>query len=341
MKQNLKTIMILYRLQWKNWLKGYINLSLGIGVTILTLLIWLSFKQDDPFLLISAIAVGIARNSISTFLRTISDWRTKGFSERLDNTPISNSIKFFAIFSFNLFNCIFVTILVFGIGQAFFPEQRAYLSEINWAMLSTGLFLVWLISILLSYVIFIAFKNQQVMMAIATLLYFFITYLLGLGFPYHLIIQYQWLKVILYFIPHRYMINVLQAAWVNAPNMKYDFYSGSELKWSVDFGFGGQLWIPYFVTILMIIIFTLIILLNFIYKNRFHKIEGAGFSAFKAKSLKYIDEIKNISDIQTLEAISKTRDLEVRFYRVKQRAENYKFKIYIDNKDKNRNNKKE
>ncbi|WP_338971337.1 hypothetical protein [Spiroplasma endosymbiont of Panorpa germanica] len=341
MRNNFITILILYRLQWKNWLKGYVNISLGIGVTILTLIIWLSFKQDDPFLLISAVAVGIARNSISTFLRTISDWRIKGFSTRLDNSPIPNSIKFFAIFSFNLFNCMFVTLLVFGIGQIFFVEQREYLSQINWAMLLTGLFLIWLISILLSYVIYIAFKSQQVILAIATLLYFFITYLLGLGFPYHLIIQYEWLKILLYFIPHRYMINVLQAAWVNAPNMKYDFYSGSELKWSVDFGFNGQLWIPYLVTIIMIIVFTLIILINFIWTNRFHQIEATGFRSFKARGLKYIDEIKGISDLQTLEAINKTRELEIRVYRVKMRSINYKVKFDIDKNDKSRNNKKE
>ncbi|WP_025251140.1 hypothetical protein [Spiroplasma sabaudiense] len=71
MKRNLKTIWLLYNIQWKNWLRGYINISLGIGITVFTLVIWLSFKQNDPFLLISAIAVGIARNSISTFLRTL------------------------------------------------------------------------------------------------------------------------------------------------------------------------------------------------------------------------------------------------------------------------------
>ncbi|AHI54001.1 hypothetical protein SSABA_v1c05970 [Spiroplasma sabaudiense Ar-1343] len=253
--------------------------------------------------------------------------------------PISKFILFFAIFSFNFVNCVFVTFLVFGIGQTFFPEQRQYLSQINWPMLISGLFLIWLLSILFSYVIFIAFQNQQVMLAVATMLYFLITYLLGLGFPYHLIVQYQWLKILLYFIPHRYMINVLQAAWVNAPSMKYDFYNNGTLTWSVDFGFGGHLWIPYLVTIILIIVFVAIIFIYLMWVHRFREKDNVGFRAFRAQSLKHIEDLKNINDLKDLEAIRKSREWEIRFYKIKLRAENWKSKINVDNKSKNSDNK--
>ncbi|AKX33915.1 ABC transporter permease protein [Spiroplasma litorale] len=295
---NYRVFNRLYFLWIKSFIFSPLNMFLGVFLIIFTQFIWLAFKSSDPFIFASALGSLIVRNSCHTFYRTLNLSRTTGFTNRLIYTKANNFLRPLSHLAASLTINFVVSIIMLGLTVIFFEEQRVLLSGVNWFMFISGAFLLWLLSVLICYTIYIFFKNYMLGNIVAIILYMLCYNLLGLAFPYQSIAKLEWLNVILYLLPQRYMMNVMQAGWVNATNL---VYQSNEFPWSnVDFKLTNNLWLPYLVTFGFILIFFFINYLHLANKSKQFKKDDYGSSIIVKLSNKYIREIKRCTTIDDL-----------------------------------------
>ncbi|ARU91416.1 hypothetical protein SCLARK_00785 [Spiroplasma clarkii] len=82
--------------------KDIFNLFSGWVITLVILLVWLTFRdtniKSDPFVLASAIGVVGIRNCSFNFIRTLHNFKETNFFARLFNTKISKTFVFLVSF---------------------------------------------------------------------------------------------------------------------------------------------------------------------------------------------------------------------------------------------------
>ncbi|WP_338984608.1 hypothetical protein [Spiroplasma endosymbiont of Diplazon laetatorius] len=299
---NLRTFRDLYLLSLKTFVYSPINMFLGVFLVIFTLFIWLTFKSDNPFLFASAIGTLIVRNGVHTFHRTLSNNKNTGFIGRINNTGLNVFIRPAANILANFTINFVITLILMLLTIIFFNDQRSLFSGVNWAMFIFGAISLWLLSVIISYSIFIYVKSTITGTIYVSLIYLFSYNLLGCAFPYEVIAKISWLNIILYFLPQRYMLNVMQAGWVNATNLNY---AGIDGKYKVDFRLGENLAIPFAVTYAMILILSFCLITFIIVNVRKTKVDIYGTSVVLKLSSDYIKDIKKCSSISELKELRK------------------------------------
>ncbi|AUM62838.1 hypothetical protein [Spiroplasma monobiae] len=299
---NLKTFKDLYLLSLKAFIYSPLNMFLGVFLVIFTLFIWLLFKGDNPFLFASAVGTLIVRNGIHTFHRTLSMNRNTGFTRRINNTGINAFIKPSALIAANFTINFVITIILMLLTVIFFEEQRALFSNVNWAMFIFGSICLWMLCVMISYTVFLFVKKTEVGTIYVNLIYIFSYNLLGCAFPYEVVARIEWLNIVLYFLPQRYMLNVMQAGWVNATNLVFEGI-GENKVYQVDFRLGGNLAIPFIVTFSLIILLSFLLITFIIIKGKKAKTDIYGTSVVVKMSTDYINNIKNCSSIEELKEL--------------------------------------
>ncbi|ALD66672.1 ABC transporter permease protein [Spiroplasma cantharicola] len=299
---NFKSFKDLYILSLKTFIYSPLNMFLGVFLVIFTLFIWLLFKGNNPFLFSSAIGALIVRNGIHTFHRALSNNKNSGFDKRINSTGLNSFIKpganILANFTINF--CIIV--LLMCLTLLFFKEQRALFSSVNWTMFLGGTISLWLLCVLISYAIFMFVESTVVGSIYVSLIYIFSYNLLGCAFPYEVVARINWLNFILYFLPQRYMLNVMQAGWVNAKNLVYEGL-GEEQLYKVDFRLGENLAIPFIITYSLILILSFCLITFIIFKVKQKKVDVYGTSIVLKLSTDYIRDIKKCSNIVELKQL--------------------------------------
>ncbi|AOG60660.1 ABC transporter permease [Spiroplasma helicoides] len=300
---------VLFRMQLRNYLRDKFNLFSGWIITLITLVVWLSFRDTtdggltyDPFVLAGAIGVCGIRNCLFNFAKTIHEFKNRDFFNRLFSTNISKKFIFFAIVSFNICANFVVTLVTFLIAMIY-PEQRDTIKNVNWLLFLVGYFLLLLISNLMAFIIVFAAKKLEWVYTIGNIYYFGSVYLLGLGLPFNVIVTQQWLFYITYLFPQRYMLSIMEAGWINAPSFKYKSSAGSD----ISFGYGDHPWIPYVASILIVFVAAVIVFASF---KKVFEFENRKWKKYKNKNkhLGIIYSISRTTSLQELESLIEVRD---------------------------------
>ncbi|WP_338971340.1 hypothetical protein [Spiroplasma endosymbiont of Panorpa germanica] len=307
MKKNWIIFKKLWKIQFHNYWTDITNIVLGVVLTTFTLICWLMFKnkgvETDRFLLASAIGIAVIRNSLYNFGRTINDFNNKHLVKAFLLTPISKRVLVFSLLSFNFVMNFMVIFLLFGIGMLF-PEQRLLLKNVNWLIFISSLFLMIILSNLIAIIVAFSFKNNEVIISIFVWFYFIPMYMLGLGVPYYLINSNDTLNIITYFFPHRYVLNLMQAGWIGDTTMSYPMGDGTFAK--NGFGYLNQIWIPYLVTGLLILISGIWISIIFYKRFSYNAKRFKGYPGIH-KHLNRIYRFKEARSIQEIENIDSGR----------------------------------
>jgi ABC-2 type transport system permease protein len=289
-----------YTLYAKTIIFSPLNMFLGVYLNIFIMVSWLAFKQGDSFLLSSVVGTGIIRNAMYTFTRSLLNMKRVGINARLRVVPTSRRLEIGAACSWNFTYNLAVSCLLIGIACIFMPTQREMFTHVNWGMYLSGYFLLWLSSIIMAYVLYYSFKVPEISQSFAIIMYVIAYTFFGCAFPFAAVSKIQWLSIILYLFPQRYALNIMQAGWVNATTMRY---SHPEWDENVDWGFGGHLWIPYVVSVVVIALLIMIMISIYVKANAWHKKDQYGISLIQAQGDKYIKMIKRATSIAELDKI--------------------------------------
>lgn len=318
MKRSLIILGRLWKVQAVNYFQDVTNITLGIILTTLTMVCWLSFKTKeggliaDPFLLASAIGISVIRNSQYNLNLTLTDWKVKGFFNHISSTPLSKRFLVGGILSFNWFINIMVAMLLFSIAMLF-EEQRAIIVNVNWPIFLSGFILnVWLSNIMAISLMFVA-KRRDGILVLSYLSYYGPMYFLGLGIPWNVVGNIEGLNYFLYLWPHRYPLALMQSGWIwnHTPNLQFPLAGDPTLPGGVTpdsflhghgFGFGEQLWIPIVASIGLIFLFALFFSLRIKHTFEFGR---RGLKTYKGISqhLDYISQIKKSKSLTELDAV--------------------------------------
>ncbi|AUB31867.1 ABC transporter permease [Spiroplasma floricola] len=304
---NWNVFKIIFSMQASNYKKDLFVIFSGWIITTLTLLIWLAFKNAgtgaddkglrvDDFIVASAIGMSIIRNCLYNFVKTLFDFKSTLFFEKLFSTSISKTFVFFIIVLFNQIMNILVAIFMFAISMIF-VEQRALLANINWLIFLLGFFLMAISSNLLALIIVFIIKKLEWALVIANVFYFLPVFLLGLGIPWSLLESNKPIMIIGFFLPQRYFLNIMASGWVGDIHMEIN-----------QFGYGGNYWIAYIVSFAIIAILTIWIIYIFIRKFEY---ENKKFHRYHStmKHMAIIYSIKKANSIEELNEIMKVKEL--------------------------------
>ncbi|AHI53113.1 ABC transporter permease [Spiroplasma culicicola] len=290
-------------LQFENYKKDIFNLFSGWIITLITLLVWLTFKETgsdqglnyDKFVLASALGVCGIRNCLFNFIRTIYEYKNTQFFDKVFSSNISKSFVFFTMILFNQVANIIVTMVLFLIAMLY-SDQRAAVVDVNWWLFLSGYLLLLIMSNAFAFIISFLTKKLEWAHVIGNVYYFGSVYLLGLGIPYNELQKIDAIIYISYIFPQRYVLNIMASGWINDPKMQ-----------EVDFGYHDQLWIPYLVALVIIAISFMI--LYFIFKHAF-EFENRRYKQYinKNKHLGIIYSIKRTTSIDELNELVKVKD---------------------------------
>ncbi|WP_338969684.1 hypothetical protein [Spiroplasma endosymbiont of Labia minor] len=261
-KLNFRVIGILYKIYLKNFFTDSMNVFLGIIVAAYTIICWALFKTGDPYIIVSGLAITIIRDGMYTFIRSIIVFKNTQYLQNMRNIQKNNSILIFSLTSFNFLFCLLLVIVFWGIGLIILPEGILYFTIINWPALLSGFFLCWVLSFLIAITLYLYIKNNFLMQTIGLFIYFLSMYFLGLAFPYHVILTFEWADIFTYFLPHRAIINFIQAAYVNAMSFHYVFTAIDNSGWTIDFGWGNHWWLAIIATLAWILFFSILIFIK-------------------------------------------------------------------------------
>ncbi|WP_338969686.1 hypothetical protein [Spiroplasma endosymbiont of Labia minor] len=255
--RNITAILRMYVLLFKNYFSSAMNITVGIILTSIILVTWLFFKTSeyaviDPYILASCLAINVLRNSQHILSVTITGWKTKKLFHNLSNAPISRGVIFFSILSFNYVLTFLISLQLFGLGMLF-SSQREILSGVNWGYFILGYVMLTIMATTLCMAIIFT-CSAELSNTINCASYFICMYLLGLGIPWNQIAQIHFLNFILYLIPHRYFINIMQAAWIN--DTKFTNFQGDGIIFK-SISYNGNIIIPIVVGIIFIVIFAI------------------------------------------------------------------------------------
>lgn len=343
--KNARVFWLLWVVQTKYWADNIMNLFVGIGVSTYTMLCWLVFKSGDPFLLVSGISLGIIRNGLSIYQKTLIDWREQGTLKKLDNLPLNKYVKTSAIISFNFVSTISIALFMFLLAIISFPEQRYLLPYANWWMVMSGFLLTWLISFFVGTAVYLYVKKAALSQAIGILIYTTSLYFLGLSFPIETIMdpRWAWFGDILYIWPHRYSLNIVQAGFANISYafkevenglfvvdrthftgimniINYPLFDNDgkammieiDGKWiqktvTVDFGFGGKAWIAYLGCFACTILYATLTLYRTIKNSIFHQRSEYGKVVINQTNSRYLSALKRAKTIAEIELLHEQR----------------------------------
>lgn len=308
-------------LQLRNYLKDPIQIILGWGVTTITLLVWLTFKDTsandglkyDPFVLASAIGVSIIRNAIFNITRTLQLFKKNSFFETIFSTPIRKKMVFINIIIFNQILCFIVSVFLFAIGMCY-EDQRNNIGQINWYMFITSYIMLCIMGNLIAFILAFSFKSVEISLVIANIFYFGGSYFLGLGIPYNMIATNKTIVLITYIFPTRYPLNIMQASWKNLTNMELNGSNGEKLS----FGYNYQLWIPYVISMIIIIVLLIWVIWLFIKKfeygsrkfRNYINVEQNLAIIYQLRKCNSKDEIYQVLEIKNMLRESKKREVK-------------------------------
>ncbi|WP_339023109.1 hypothetical protein [Spiroplasma endosymbiont of Crioceris asparagi] len=295
---------VLRKLVWlhtKTFFRMPWNIFVGLFVMYLILVMWLIFKPDNVFVIPSIVAVSITRNTVSNLYRVLFRYKFTSIDKRIMYLPTSIYTNFIAVclFSF-IFNFINSAILM---SVPIIFQSQITVHSTNWLMYLSGSLLLWITCVLTLYIIFfwMGIKYTQLAQGIVIVLYVVVFNLMGCAFPYDLIMQHKGLNAFLYLFPQRYAINIMQAGWINATDMIMPANITTSNLPAVSFGFAGQLWIPYLVSIVYIILMVGMLYIFFIFKSeaQFHVYTKAQ----KQNKESYLYRVKHAESIEKLNQI--------------------------------------
>ncbi|QEH62093.1 hypothetical protein SCHIN_v1c08980 [Spiroplasma chinense] len=299
-RKNLRIFYHFYKLYIKSFFSSPISVFLGMIIVTFTLFMWLLFREGDPFILASAIGAMVARVAMQLFHRNLVLQKANGFTTIMNFTPVNPLLRMSASIVANLTICLGMGFVMIMATIAIFPEQREIVAGVNWTMFLSAVFLLWFLVILMAITIDMFFKNAMKGMILIITMYIFVYNLLGCAYPYQIIANYSWLNIMLYTFPPRYMMNVMQAGWVNAKNLVYN-----DPEFSVDWKLKGNLALPYIVTFACIILLLTILIMVIIIKAKYHKKDGYGSSVILKLSTKYIRDIKRSTSFEEIQNLRK------------------------------------
>ncbi|AGR41448.1 ABC transporter permease [Spiroplasma taiwanense] len=287
----------IWKIQWDNYKKDSFNIFSGWVITTITLVVWLAFKNSgsmtyDEFVLASAIGISGIRNCLFNFHKTLHDFKSTLFFERLFNTKISKTFIFGTMILFNQIMNSCVTLFLVGLSMLF-PEQRQSIQSVNWFSFFLGFILLLLMSNLIAFILAFTIKKYEIAAVYGNIYYFGSVYLLGLGIPYSTLSSSQTIIIISFLFPQRYVLNIMDSGWIN------DFYMQNE-----SFGYNGNFWIPYVVSFILILVFLIILIFIFRRKFEYENKKYKRYSNTK-KHLAIIYSIKRASTISELEEAMK------------------------------------
>ncbi|QEH62094.1 hypothetical protein SCHIN_v1c08990 [Spiroplasma chinense] len=304
----------LWRLQLDNYKKDLFNLFSGWIITLITLVVWLSFKdtsesaglKQDNFVLASAIGVSCIRNCLFNFIRTIHDFKNKDFFNRLFSTKISKRFVFTLMILFNQVANLIVTILFFCVGMLY-KDQRIKVADVNWLMFSIGYILLIIMCNLMAFIIAFTQKKLEWALVLGNITYFGAIFLLGLGIPYTTLSTVPWLMKLTFIIPQRYILNIMQAGWIDSPDFTIPNHD-------TGFGYNENAWIPYVTSVVWILFLALLLAFisvrAFEYENRKYK-----KYANRNKHLGIIYSIKrtqNLEELNNIISVNKSMNKSVK-----------------------------
>ncbi|AOG60659.1 ABC transporter permease [Spiroplasma helicoides] len=299
LRTGLVSFSSLYRLSFKTYLRSPINVFLGIFLFYFICLMWLLFRSDDPFILASATGAIIVRNSIHMLYRNLSIHKVTGFSTKLEFTPVNPVSLLLAHITANLTIVSIACAGLMGIVSILFGHQRLLIANVNWYMYISGALLLYITFVLMCFIMYIYVNDVPLAMIFANMFYIISWYFLGCAYPYYILSKYQILNWIMYFFPARYMMNVMQAGWVNSTNLKYTDTLNAG-KYNVDWKLTDHLTLPYFVTLGIIIFLVIVLATTIIFKLNKHKKDSYGASLIQKLSSRYISEIKRCGSLEDL-----------------------------------------
>lgn len=320
----------LFKLQLFYWSENLMNLFLGLCVSLYTMVCWLAFKSNDPFLMISGICVGLVRNAMYIHLKTLGDFKAHSVYARYDQTPASRVTRTLATMSFNIFSVIVICGFMFIIAIIFFPEQRTFLVHSNQGMIWAGIILCWMLSYVMAYWLITFVKDRNIGQMIGLLLYFSTMYFLGLGFPFKTIVDIHWLRDVLYVHPFSYTMNIVQAGFANMPSFHgwlpfidnqgvihtfsqsmssltppvgYPTGAGTSAEGYIDFGYAGQNFLPYLIAFLMFAVYGASAYYKVFFSLQFHKRDKYGKYIVNKSSSRYVHHLKDAKSIEEIQLL--------------------------------------
>ncbi|QHX36852.1 ABC transporter permease [Spiroplasma sp. BIUS-1] len=297
------TFKLIFSMQFSNYKKDAFVIFSGWIITTLTLVIWLAFKNEstgseeilpDAFILASAMGMSVIRNCLFNFVKTIYDYKNSLFFEKIFSTNISKTFVFSTIILFNQMINIIVAIFMFSVGMLF-SDQRDYLVNVNWPIFLLGFFLLAISSNLIALIIVFTTKKYEWASVIANLFYFLPVFLLGLGIPWRLLEKNKFIMAIGFLLPQRYFLNIMASGW-----------SGDITMQKNQFWYNGHFWIPYVVSIIIIVISLLIIGYIFIKKFEF---ENKRFQKYSS-TMKHMAIISSIKKANSIEELNEVLDIK-------------------------------
>ncbi|AHI53112.1 hypothetical protein [Spiroplasma culicicola] len=310
-KKQSKMFFSFYKLSLITFFSSPINIFLGIILMHFILFMWLMYRENDPFILASAVGAMVVRNSMHLFYRGLTAHKSSGFAMMIRYTPAHPLIRPIANIVANFTINLVLIIVMIGSTLLIYPSQKAIIGNVNWNMFLTATFLLWFLTVLISYTTYRFVEDSTKGMIIVNLIYVLAYNLLGCAYPYHIIANYSWLNTILYFFPLRYMMNVMQAGWVNATNL---VYTGNP-EYEVDWHLGQNLAIPYLITLTFILIFLILLIVVIIIKVNNNKKDNYGSNIVLKLSTKYIRDIKRCTSFEEIKELRKNH-LEEMGYRL-------------------------
>ncbi|AKX33914.1 hypothetical protein SLITO_v1c02590 [Spiroplasma litorale] len=303
MKYNRRKVFkIIFGIQWSNYKGDIFIIFSGWFITIITMVVWLAFKNAgenivyDSFILASAIGIGTIRNCLFNFIKTIHDFQRHDFFQRLFSTRISKTLVFSTMILFNQIVNIIVTGSLILIAMAF-EDQREIIKHVNWEIFLVGFFLLVFLSNAMAFAIGLSVKKLETAFVIGNIYYFGPVYLIGLGIPYKTLEKSEGVIIASFIFPQRYMLNIMASGWVNDPKMLDNTFS-----------YGGNYWIPYVVSVVLILL--ALWLLVYIFKSKYEN-DNKKFKRYSntKKHLGIIYAIKRSSSIEELDRIIELRNM--------------------------------
>ncbi len=318
-KSNWSAFKIIFAMQLSNYKKDLFVVFSGWIITTITLVVWLAFKNAgtgagnkdlvvDNFIVASAIGISVIRNCLFNLVKTIYDFKSSMFLDRLFSTKVSKTFVFSIIILFSQIVNILVAIFMFAISMLF-PDQRQEIVNVNWPVLFLGFFLLAISSNLIALIIVFHAKSYEWASVIANLFYFLPMFLLGLGIPWTLLEQNKPIIIIGFFLPQRYFLNIMASGWADDIGMKTN-----------QFGYNGNFWIPYLVSLIILILLTiwLVLLLKktFGYKKKLLKKYPTNLKhiaiIYSIKKANSIEELNQIIEVKNLIIEAKKRENKVK-----------------------------
>ncbi|WP_342269090.1 hypothetical protein [Spiroplasma endosymbiont of Aspidapion aeneum] len=259
-----------------------IKCFIGFFVILLVLNMWLITHSVDYFVVPSCVCVGMIRNTTQLFFLQLKQYRESCLHARIKYIKKTLAPYIGFMLSNLLINII---IILLTLGNAFiYKSQRDLLGNINWFYFIFGILLLWLLLISMAYSLYIYSRNLLASYCISITFYIFAVYYLGCAYPYYVIKEYAFIDNAMYFFPPKYIVNVVQASYVNATDLYFVFYKSNK-SISVDYGMGHNIWYPILISIGFILLLSFLTILKWKINN------------IKAQSnFININSIKNIQD---------------------------------------------